>query len=171
MMRDYFYLILTAVIAVIILLALPRKKDFRVTGDDLLDRINEKNHIVSIHRYKEMKAGKPGLRLVDLRDVDAFAEGHLPDAINLPPESLDPNAIHRFFRDKAPGWVLYADKTHEAEKYWMLFTQMGRENLYVLETGPMLDSTMISWDSESSRMILVDEIPRFTFLPDSVISF
>ena len=171
MMKKYLYLILTAIVVVLVLLGLPRKKGFRFSADDLLGRIGQQIHIISTHKLKEMQALDPDLHLVDLRSTGAFGEGHLPDALNLSPESLDPDAIHRFFNKKASRWVLYAAKTYEAERYWMLFTQMGIENLFVLETGPGLDTMIRSWDTESDRMIRMDEMPRYTFIPDTTLSF
>jgi rhodanese-related sulfurtransferase len=171
MMKKYLCLILTAVMVILILLGLPRRKGFRLPADDLLERMARQTHIVSIHKIKEMLALDLYLCLVDLREAGEFEEGHLPDALNLSPESRSPNAIHRFFRKKASGWVLYAARTYEAERYWMLFTQMGIENLYVLETDPGLDTLILTWDMEGSRMIRVDEMPRYTFLPDTTLSF
>jgi 3-mercaptopyruvate sulfurtransferase SseA len=108
---------------------------------------------------------------VDLRGINAFADGHLPEAINLPVESLSKGDIHRFFEGIESDRVLYAEKTYLADKYWILFRQMGTENLYVLETGPALDSLIMHWDSESSRRILVDEDPAFTFQPDTALNY
>ncbi|KPL17187.1 MAG: hypothetical protein AMS26_01930 [Bacteroides sp. SM23_62] len=170
-MKNYLYLILTAFMAILIILALPRKKVFHLSGEELLDKINRKTHIISIHKYKEMKTQEPGLQLVDLRDNGTFTAGHLPGAMNLPSERLGPDIIHRFFKESTSTGVLYAEETYRAEKYWILFTQMGMDNLFVLDTGPMLDSLIRHWDAENSRMILVDETPEFNFQPDSAISF
>jgi rhodanese-related sulfurtransferase len=171
MMKKYLYLLLAAMLVLFMLLALPRRKLFHKSGEEVLGRINQHTHIISPHRFKEMHAREPGLQLVDLRDRRAFTNGHLPGALHLPSESLDPDVIHGFFRGKGAGWVIYAEKTYEAEKYWILFTQMGLEHLFVLETGPGLDLLIRQWDDDSSRVMMLDEIPTFTFRPDSTVSF
>jgi rhodanese-related sulfurtransferase len=169
--KKYLYLLFAAMLVILTLLALPRRKVFRKSGEEMLSRINRKTHIISPHRFREMQAGGQVPQLVDLRDREAYAVGHLPGAVNLPAEGLDPELIHRFFRSKGSVWVLYAAETYEAEKYWILFTQMGMEHLFVLETGSRLDSLIQQWDVDSSRMIMMDEIPAFTFRPDSSTSF
>jgi rhodanese-related sulfurtransferase len=171
MMKKYLFLILLVPLVILIILALPGDRSFRLSGERILEQIGRKTHIISVHRFKEWKAGGSGVRLVDLRGEDAFARGHLPGAINLPVENLSATDIHRFFKGMASDRVLYAGETYLSEKYWILFRQMGIENLYVLETGPALDSLIIRWDCKSSRRILVDEDPAFTFQPDTALTF
>jgi 3-mercaptopyruvate sulfurtransferase SseA len=171
MMKNYLFLILTAPLVILIILALPGKRSFRFSGEAVLEQIGQKTHIISVHKFKELKDGEPGIQLVDLRGANEFADGHLPDAVNMPVESLSITETYRFFKSIESNSVLYADKTYQADKYWILFRQMGIENLYVLETGPVLDSMIMNWDSESSRRILVDEDPTFTFQPDTSINY
>ncbi len=171
MMKKYLFLILTVPMVILIILALPGKRSFRLSGEMILEQLGQNTHIISVHKFKELKAGGPGIQLVDLRGINEFADGHLPEAINLPVESLSKGDIHRFFEGIESDRVLYAGKTYLADKYWILFRQMGTENLYVLETGPALDSLIMYWDSESSRRILVDEDPAFTFQPDTALNY
>jgi rhodanese-related sulfurtransferase len=171
MMKKYLFMILTVPLVILIILALPGNRSFRLSGEMILKQIGQNTHIISVHKFKELKAGGPGIQLVDLRAANAFADGHLPGAINLPVESLSKGDIHRFFEGIESDCVLYAGKTYLAEKYWILIRQMGIENLFVLEIGPTLDSLIIHWDSESSRRILVDEDPAFTFQPDTALNY
>jgi rhodanese-related sulfurtransferase len=171
MMKNYLFLILLVPLMILIILALPGNKSFLLSGEKILEQIGQKTHIISVHKFKELKAGGPGIQLVDLRGINAFADGHLPEALNLPVENLGTGEIHRFFEVIQSDCVLYAGKTYQADKYWILFRQMGIENLYVLETGLALDSLILHWDSESSRRILVDEDPVFTFQPDTSLTF
>jgi len=171
MMRKYLYLILTALMVIIIVLVLPRKRNFSLTGEEILGQINLRAHIISVQKFKEMYAGEPGLQLVDLRGVMEFTDGHLQGALNLPAASLSTGDIHGFFEKKGQTRVIYAAETYQAEMYWILFAQMGVERLYVLETGSRLDSLIRYWDAERSRMIMVDEIPAFRFQPDTTLTF
>jgi 3-mercaptopyruvate sulfurtransferase SseA len=171
MMKKYLFLILVIPLVTIIILALPGKKSFRLSGEQVLEQMGQRTHIISIQKFKEMDAGVPGIQLVDLRSAGDFDQGHLPAAINLPAENLGPDDFHRFFERKETIHVLYAGETYISERYWILFRQMGMENLYVLETGPDLDSLVLHWESECSRRILVDEDPAFTFQPDTTLTF
>jgi len=167
MMKKYLFLILTIPLVILIVLALPGRKSFRFPGEAILDQIGQNTHIISVYKFKDWKAGGKGIQLVDLRTLNEFTNGHLPEAVNMPAKSLVTNEIHRFFRSIESDRVLYSGETYLTEKYWILFRQMGIENLYVLETGPALDSLIIHWNSENSRRILVDEDPSFTFRPDT----
>jgi len=167
MMKNYLFLILLVPLVILIILALPGKRSFRFSGEAILEQIGQNTHIISVYKFKELEAGEPGIQLVDLRGVNEFTDGHLPEAVNMPAESLGTAEIYQFFKGIESDRVLYSGETYLAEKYWILFKQMGIENLYVLETGPALDSLIMNWNSESSRRIMVDEDPEFTFQPDT----
>ncbi len=171
MMKKYIFLILTIPLMILIILALPGKRSFRFSGEAILEQIGQNTHIISVHKFKELKTGGQGIQLVDLRGINEFANGHLPEAVNMPAESLDTGEIYRFFKGTESDHVLYSGETYLAEKYWIIYRQMGIENLYVLETGYALDSLILNWDSENSRKILVDEDPSFTFQPDTAFNY
>ena len=170
-MKKYLFLILTVPLVALIILALPGSKSFRLSGEMILDQIGQNTHIISVQKIKELKTSVQGVQLVDLRGADEFNTGHLPEAINMPVESLNTADIHRFFEGIDSDCVLYSGETYQANKQWILFRQMGIENIFVLETRPTLDSLIINWDSENSRRIMVDEDPTFTFQPDTALTF
>jgi len=170
-MKKYMFLILTVPLIILIVLALPGNKSFRLSAEAVLDQISQNTHVISVHKIKEWQAGGKDFQLVDLRTMDEFAKGHLPEALNLPTQSLSTGDIHKFFNGIESNRVLYAEKTYLADRYWILFSQMGIEKLYVLETGPALDSLIIHWDNENSRRILADEDPSFTFRPDTTFNY
>ena len=171
MMRRYLYLILTGLLAAIIVLAIPRKRNFSIEGEAILDQLKFRTQIISVQKFKTMKADEPGLRLVDLRTAETYGQGHLGDAVNMPVHGLEKGEIYSFFNDKQASWVLYASETYQAEMYWILFTQMGLERMYVLDTDVGLDSLILNWDAYSSRKIMVDENPQFSFQPDTSLTF
>jgi rhodanese-related sulfurtransferase len=170
-MKKYLFLILTVPLVALIILALPGSKSFRLSGEMILDQIGQNTHIISVQKFKELSTSVQGVQLVDLRGADEFNTGHLPEAINMPVESLNTADIHRFFEGIDSDCVLYSGETYQANKQWILFRQMGIENIFVLETGPTLDPLIINWDSENSRRIMVDEDPTFTFQPDTALTF
>lgn len=171
MMKRYIFLILTVPLLILIVLALPGNKSFRISGEAILDQIGQNTHVISVHKIKEWQAGGQDILLVDLRAREEFTKGHLPEALNLPAESISTDDIHGFFNGIESKRVLYAEKTYLADRYWILFRQMGIEKLYVLETEPALDSLILHWNTENSRRILVDEDPLFFFQPDTAFNF
>jgi len=170
-MKKYLFLILTVPLVALIILALPGSKSFRLSAEMILDQIGQNTHIISVQKFKELRIGGQNVQLVDLRSANEFDNGHLPEAINMPVESLNTADIHRFFEGIDSDCVLYSGETYQANKQWILFRQMGIENIFVLETGPSLDPLIINWDSENSRRIMVDEDPTFTFQPDTALTF
>ena len=170
-MKKYLFLILTVPLVALIILALPGSKSFRLSGEMILDQIGQNTHIISVQKFKELSTRVQGVQLVDLRGADEFNTDHLTEAINMPVESLNTADIHRFFEGIDAECVLYSGETYQANKQWILFRQMGIENIFVLETGPTLDPLIINWDSENSRRIMVDEDPTFTFQPDTALTF
>jgi len=170
-MKKYLFLFLAIPLIIIIILALPGNRSFRMPGEMILKQIRHNTHIISVHQFKGWKAGGQNIQLVDLRSENEFAGGHLPGAVNLPVQRLSADDMRRFFEHTASKRVLYSGETYLADQYWILFRQMGMEDLFVLETGPSLDSLIIYWDSEGNRRIMVDEDPAFTFQPDTTFTY
>lgn len=168
-MKKYLFLILIISLVILIILALPGTRSFRLSGEMVLDQLVRMTHVISVHKFKELKRDEPGIHLVDLREISSFSDGHLPGAISLPVEGLSSDDIHRFFKEIRSTPIIYAAETYKAESYWILLTQMGIKNLYVLDTDPSLESLIMNWDSENNKRILVDEIPKFRFQPDSAL--
>jgi rhodanese-related sulfurtransferase len=167
MMKKYLFMAGIIPLVLLIILALPGNRSFQLSGEMVLEKLARGTHIISVHKFKEMKTDEPGIQLVDLREVSKFSAACLPGAINLFVENSSSKEIHRFFRDIPSFRVIYADQTYQAESYWILLTQMGIADLFVLDTGPLLDSLIINWESENSKRILVDEVPVFRFQPDT----
>ena len=86
MMKNYLFLLLLVPLVILIILALPGKRSFRFSGEAILEQIGQNTHIISVHKFKEFKAGEPGIQLVDLRGVTEFANGHLPEAVTCRPK-------------------------------------------------------------------------------------
>jgi hypothetical protein len=171
MMKKYLFFFLTVPLIILIILALPGYRSFRMQGEMILKQIRQNTHIISVHKFKGWKAGGQNIQLVDLRSENEYDSGHLPGAVNIPVQSLGASDIHRFFENIGSRCVLYSGETYLADQYWILFRQMGLENLFVLETGPSLDSLIMHWDSGGNRRIMVDEDPTFTFQPDTTFTY
>jgi rhodanese-related sulfurtransferase len=167
-MKKYGFIPATILLGIIILLALPGKNSFEYSSTHMAQEIQKRTYIVSVSRYKEMKmGGSMPVLLADIRPAAEYESGHLPDAISIPFEGQDLASLYDLV-NKQEGYVfLYADQTSMACEWWMLLTQMGMENIYVLETGPDLSLLIRDWPDRNESKIMHDEIPAFTFVPDT----
>ncbi len=134
MMRNYLLPALSACLLVLVILALPGKDIYKLNAAEMIKRIGGHEHIITTDHLKTN--GMEGHVLVDLRDRDKFMESHLPGAVNLPAEKLDVKSIRDFFNETG-FYVLYGKESALASQVWILITQMGIENVSVLETVPV----------------------------------
>jgi hypothetical protein len=133
MMKTYLIPVLIVLLAGALLLAVPGSDFFRLKGTEVLDRIGDHEFLVGSAQLAILQGD--GAVLVDLDDPQQFAANHLPDAVNFPPDEWNVKEIRKFFREKGTC-ILYAEDLSLACRAWVLFTQMGIENLWVLQTGP-----------------------------------
>ena len=167
-MKKYIFIPVTILLGVTILLALPGKNSFEYSAMDMSKEIQKRTYILSVSRYKEIKqSGSIPVILADLRQAGEFESGHLPDAILFPSGDQNLASLHDFINQQDGHVFLYADQTATACEWWILLTQMGLENLFVLETGPDLKALIKDWPNRNERNIMADEIPTFTFVPDT----
>jgi rhodanese-related sulfurtransferase len=129
----------------------------------MLAQIRQRNYIISVARYKEIKEAG-GSVLLDLRDQSQYSAAHIPEAKNFSRMEFDPGSVHRTYGQFEGPVVLYSEYTYEASEFWILVTQLGLENIYVLETGPNLENLILNWALRDDRQIMADEVPSFTFL-------
>lgn len=152
-MRNYLLPATSIVLLALILIGIPGKDSFRFTASDTMGRINVHEHIITSDKLKELDNQDGGLLLVDLRSGQEFLAGHLPGAVNIPSGELNVGLIHNEFKGSRPS-VLYSAGSPAAAQLWILLTQMGFENIYVLDTG--------------NAVVPSDEISSFEFIPDTM---
>jgi rhodanese-related sulfurtransferase len=167
-MKKYGFIAVSILLGITILLALPGKNSFEYSAPQMAQEILKRTYIVSVSKYKEIKmGGSMPVLLADIRKAADYESGHLPDAISIPFEGQDLASLYDFV-NKHEGYVfLYAEQTSTACEWWILLTQMGMENIYVLETGPDLSLLIRDWPDRNESIIMHDEIPGFTFMPDT----
>ena len=168
MMKKYGFIIVAAVLVILIILFIPRGNNFKYSAEDMLSKIQNRTYIVSQSKFKELNAKTAfPLALIDLRDGDAYREGHLPGAIQLPDENPNGKSLNKFMKSLEGQVYLYSDQTAHACEWWILLTQIGFEEVFVLETGSNLSGLIKDWEGQNIIQIMPDEIPRYHFVPDS----
>ncbi len=167
-MKKYRFIIISVLLIILVIIAIPSKNSWKYTAEQLLEEVQKRSYIVSVARYKAMLGDTSApISLVDLRTADEYETAHLPDAINFNFPDDDLAYLHSFFGSLSGNIILYSDQTAEACEWWIVLKQIGFDNIHVLETGPDLNQLIVSWSSRNDRSIMTDEIPLFTFSPDS----
>lgn len=111
-------------------------KPYKLTAEQMLQKINEKQHLVQADVVADMLVNKdPSLLLIDVRTPDQFEQYHLPGAINIPlTDLLNPDHEVWLNQDVRMN-VFYSNGTLQANEAWMITRQLGYLNNFVLEGG------------------------------------
>ena len=104
------------------------KSDFKYSAREMLQLVTNTDYVIDSGYLKEM----PGYTLIDLRKPEEFVLGHAKDAINIPVASILDDKHKALFASDAPK-VLLAHDPIRAHETWMLLTQLGHGNLWVME--------------------------------------
>lgn len=113
---------------------------------DRLARIiaSGKDHVTASELAAWIRDRKPNLRVIDVRDADAFAAYSIPTAENIPIDQL----AHTSF-SKEDTIVLYSEGGAHAGQAWVLLRALGLANVYFIAGG------MVDWQEE----IMAPEMP------------
>ncbi len=66
------------------------KKQFGASGESIAVKAGEIEGSIDLEKFKEILAKKPeSITLIDVRDADEFAKGHIKTAANIPVENLE----------------------------------------------------------------------------------
>jgi rhodanese-related sulfurtransferase len=77
----------------------------------------------------------PEFQLIDVRSQDAFEKFSLPNAINVPLPDILSEDYRDIMNQDVKRNILYSNGTIDAMKAWMITSQLGWENNYVMEGG------------------------------------
>ncbi|MCG8388991.1 MAG: rhodanese-like domain-containing protein [Cytophagales bacterium] len=101
----------------------------------VLQEVLQKANYFSVDELAHLLvSGDPSIRVLDLRPVVDFKEP-IPGALNIPLDSLfSENYAYLFDQDVMKN-VLYSDDDQVATQVWMIITQLGYKNNYLLKGG------------------------------------
>ena len=102
------------------------------------------DHVTASELANWIRDRKPNLRVIDVRDVDAFAAYSIPTAENIPIDRL----AHTSF-SKEDTIVLYSEGGAHAGQAWVLLRALGLTKVYFIAGG------MVDWHEE----IMTPELP------------
>lgn len=129
----YVFIPLGAIIA-----AVPENttRPYKLTAEELLIEVMENRQFMSPDEVAAMVvANDPSLQLIDVRSKDQYEKFSLPNAINIPLESLLSKDFEDVLNQDVKLNVFYSNSSNEANEAWMITRQLGYKNNYVLQGG------------------------------------
>ncbi len=108
---------------------------FELKPQQTLEKAAPLGYIISQAEFEKMRSeSNENLLLIDLRQPIEYDRGHLPNAVNIPTAHLlDDSSINLL--EKSPSVVLYHESASGANGPWLLLTQLGFENVKILQSG------------------------------------
>ena len=104
------------------------QSEFEHSAHDMHVLIRDVDYVILPGELEEKRDHK----LIDLRDPGRFAFHHLDGAINVPMASILEKKFQGLFSLDTPKVILAHDPIH-AHTAWMLLTQLGYKNLFVMK--------------------------------------
>jgi rhodanese-related sulfurtransferase len=112
---------------------------YKQVPEQTLQMISEKGNCLYPYELASFVAGTDdNIVLIDIRDKFTYSRGHIPGAINISAYDLTrKEEIKQLkeFKDSGVSVVLYGDNQLQANGPWMLFRQIGYDNVKVLAGG------------------------------------
>ena len=111
---------------------------YKQVPEQTLSMISEKGNCLYPYELAGFVAGTDNIILIDIRDKFTYSRGHIPGAINISAYDLTrKEEIKQLqdFKDSGISVVLYGDDQLQANGPWMLFRQIGYDNVKVLAGG------------------------------------
>ena len=111
-------------------------RPYKLTAEELLTEVMESRQFMGPDEIAQMLIEKdPSLQLIDVRSKDQFEKFSLPNAINIPLESLLSIENEEVLNQDVKLNVFYSNSSNDANQAWMITRQLGYKNNYVLQGG------------------------------------
>jgi rhodanese-related sulfurtransferase len=112
------------------------KSTKQIQPDDLLWDIIQPTRYVTTDQVAKMIIGNdPTLELVDVRSAADYNKFTLPNALNVPLDSLLTSNAQRYFGIPGMRVVLFADDDIASDQAWVLLRRLGYKKNYVMKGG------------------------------------
>lgn len=150
----------------IIIAAVPENttRPYKLTADDLLIEVTEGRQFMSPDEIAQMLIDKdPTLQLIDVRSKDQFEKFSLPNAINIPLESLLSAEFEEVLNQDVKLNIFYSNSSNEANQAWMITRQLGYKNNYVLQGGLNYWASTIMNPEKPAEGSPNEEIAKYNF--------
>ncbi len=121
-----------------IIAAVPQNKThpYKLSASQMLEEATRSSQFLSPDGVADMLVQKdPNLQLIDVRTPDEFMKYSLPGAINIPLTDLLSDEFREILDQDIKMNVFYSNGTLHANEAWMITTQLGYKNNYILQGG------------------------------------
>ena len=109
---------------------------YKLTANQMLEQANTRVQYYSPEEVADIIIQKdPEFQLIDVRSQDEFEKFSLPNAINVPLPDILSEDYRDIMNQDVKRNILYSNGTIDAMKAWMITSQLGWENNYVMEGG------------------------------------
>jgi hypothetical protein len=151
MIRQYLLYIISILLVTAILLALPGKDSYRLDAGDMVEMVSNREFIISPDEIETLGEQEEVVFIRPVTPEDGYIKSS-PGEIQLPLSELSVKELYSYFKDPVV-YVLCADDHGLNSQAWILLTQMGFQNILIL-------------DKDSAGTFPPDEKPEFSFIPE-----
>jgi rhodanese-related sulfurtransferase len=118
-----------AFVAIVVTVNLFTTNNYGRANAEVIRVLQQQDHILNYHQLRSIASGETEqYRLIDLRDEAQFTEGHLPNAINIPLETLlDRTSLRKMKKSPDLTNVLYAADEATAHTARLLLIAKGMD--------------------------------------------
>lgn len=137
-MKPRLYLAIFIIPLGLIIAAVPQNKThpYKLSASQMLTEATSTSQFLSPDAIADMIVQKdPNLQLIDVRTPDEFLKFSLAGAINVPLSDLLSEEFKDILDQEIKMNVFYSNGTLQANEAWMISTQLGYKNNYVLQGG------------------------------------
>jgi len=137
MNRNYIFLTLLMLVLAAGTWLIKKPAEFKqIKPKDLLWEIIQPTRYVSTDQVAKMIIqNDPSLELVDVRSADEYNEFSLPNAINIPLDSILNSSNLLYFGIKGINVVFISNDDINADQAWVITKRLGYKSTYVMKGG------------------------------------
>lgn len=137
MNRNYIYLTILMLVLAAGTWLLQKPSEFKqIKPETLLWEIIQPTRYVTTDQVAKMIIQKdPSLEIIDVRSEEEYNEFSLPNAINVPLDSILNSSNLAFFGIKGVKVVFISDDDIEADQAWVITKRLGYKSTYVMKGG------------------------------------
>lgn len=164
--RIIIYLGVVVIVIAVILLAISLEEDqgkIIISAEEVHQMIARgEQFILPSEMEKLTNSSSAEYVFIDLRTPEVFVEHHLKGAKNIPYQRVLDKEHVSLFKSSSKK-VLYADSEGRAVEIWILLTQTGVDNLFVLKGGLPYWREKVEGAKIFGNATVDDEKPRYDF--------
>ncbi len=167
-MKGREYIIGLGILVVLISLSLiglsfKSKSKIKVSAEEVHQLISKGKHFYEPDKLEKETLSEPNeLLIIDLRSPDQFILNHIEGAINIPFQRiLDDLSID--YLDSKKRTIIYTENEAKSAEVWVLLTQLGYKNVYVLKGGYSYWKAKIAQQNIMGAITKDSEKPKYDF--------